>query len=253
VRRRTVKTVGFFDPLPSVSEELCDRYYTSVHVPLIVDVMRGMDISQTYHTAKALFQRDPNGGWSQRSEVWRSVSIRVSIAEGSGPMPEATRSAIEQDHRRFLSGLRTYLCREEIMCGNIRRHPPPTKFIIEIGSSRGQFASARSRVYGFKETLGSILNRDGGVVLGIWNEVRCQERARTLDFPGQGFSPGEFISEPDAVALVELYVEAAQAGEEVINALQPHLVALQGAPTVGAIRCFRFLEECQLEHSRPDD
>jgi hypothetical protein len=246
-----MKTVGFFDHLPQLPEREADRHYLCAHVPFIADMMVSTGIAHSYYTAKVVAQQDINDTWLQRPESWRSVAIRVSLPENGGPMDERYRSAIEQDHRRFLCNLRNYVCAERTLVDDLAGRPSTSKFIIEVASSPGQFAEARSRADAFAEAVEAELDPDSGIALAIVNQVRRQEEASTLDVPGQGFSPGRFLDEPTAALILELYFVSTRAGERFVERLKPALSEIRSAPGVSGVRCLRLAEECQLG-TRPE-
>jgi len=248
---RTIKTVGFFDHLPRISEADADRHYLGAHVPFIANMMVSTGIAHSYYTAKVVAQQDINDTWLQRPENWRSVAIRVSLPENGGAMDERHRSAIEQDHRRFLCNLRNYICSERTLVDDLAGRPSTSKFIIEVASSPGEFAEARSGADAFAEAVKAELDPDTGIALAIVNQVRRQEEASTLDVPGQGFTPGQFLDEPTTALILELYFVSARAGERFFERLKPALSDVRGAPGVLGVRCLRLAEECQVG-TRPD-
>jgi len=226
---------------------VCDSHYLGAHVPFIVEMMESTGIARSYKTAKACAQRDLNGTWLQRPEIWRGVAIEVSVPEEGGSMPESSRLAIEEDHRRFLRNLRTYVCRETVMFEDLGGRPATTKFVLEVGARAGRFATAAERVERFTEELSDHLDPATGIALAVADRVRRQEKARAIDEPGQGFTPGEFLDEPDAAAFYELYFVTRRAGEQFFERLSPCLSALAEEPAVGPIRSYRLAEECQVE------
>jgi hypothetical protein len=244
--RRTVKTVGFFNHLPHIAEADADRYYLGAHVPFIADMMESTGIAHSYYTAKVVAQQDINGTWLQRPDDWRSVAIRVALPENYGGLAESHRTAIEQDHRKFLHNLRNYLCEERTIVSDLDARPSTTKFIIEVASAPGEFSEARSHADAFAGAVESELDPGTGIALAIANHVRYQEQALPIDVPGQGFTPGKFVEEPATALILELYFVTARGGERFVEHVRPLLADLREATGVLGVRCLRLVEECQV-------
>jgi hypothetical protein len=248
---RTIKTVGFFNHLPHIAECEADQHYLGAHVPFIADMMESTGIAHSYYTAKVVAQQDINGTWLQRPDDWRSVAIRVVLPEDGGAMDEGVRSAIEQDHRRFLCNLRNYVCAERTIVDDLAGRPSTTKFIIDVASAPGRFGEARSHADAFVGAVEAELDPGTGIALAIANQVRRQERAVAIDVPGQGFTPGEFLDEPSSALVLELYFVSGRGGEQFFESLKPVLADLRQAPGVRGVHCLRLAEQCQIG-TRPD-
>ena len=243
-----IKTVAFFDHLPSRSAEDCNRHYTRIHVPFIVGMMETTGIGRVYRTAEAEAQRDLNGGWGQRPDIWRSVSIKVAFTDGGGEMPERSRLAIEEDHRRFLCNLRTYVCREEILHEDLSGRPTTTKFALEMCAGEGREAPQGDQLDALVDDLREVASDSDGVALVVANRVRRQEQARAIDERGQGFTPGVFLDHPDVTAIFELYFVSRREGERCLDRLWPRLA---DHADLGDPRAYRLAEVGQLERRDP--
>jgi hypothetical protein len=248
---RIIKTVGFFNHLPHISEGEADRHYLGAHVPFIAGMMHATGIAHSYYTAKVVAQQDINGTWLQRPDDWRSVAIRVVVPEDGGAMDERIRSAIEQDHRLFLCNLRNYVCAERTIVDDLAGRPSTTKFLIDIAAVPGQFSEARTQADAFVDAVAAELDPGSGIALATANQVRRQEDAAAIDLPGQGFTPGRFLDEPSSALVLELYFVTGRAGEQFIERLEPLLADVRHAPGVHRVRCLRLAEQCQIG-TRPD-
>jgi len=245
---RVVKSLAFFDHLAAQSQDECERHYMSVHVPFILRTLQSVGMAQSYYTARIVSQRDLNGTWQQKPGNWRSAAIRVRIPDDGAALPEQTRLFIEDDHRRFLRNLRSYLCAETVLHEDLRQRPSTSKFILEIGPrSVVDVATLSAMLDELGAELTSRANTAQGAALMIANRVRRQERARPLDEPGQGFTPGEFLPSADLMFIYELYFDSRHNGEQLIADLDPVLAKLQEVAGAGSIRSLRLDEECQYD------
>jgi hypothetical protein len=245
---RVVKSIAFFDHLAARQQDECERHYLNVHVPFILQTLQAVGIAQSYYTSRVLAQRDLNGGWCQQPDNWRSVAIRVRIPDDGAAISEHTRLLIEDDHRRFLRNLRSDLCAETVLHEDLRQRPSTSKFILAIGPGSQDNAAGMEAM--LEELIGEVTSRartEPGTALMIANRVRRQERARPLDEPGQGFTPGDFLPSADLTFIYELYFDSRRNGESFIAQLDPALTKLREAGGVHSVRCFRLDEECQYD------
>jgi hypothetical protein len=239
-----VKSIAFLDHRPDKSEEVCDRHYLRHHVPLVVNMMRGTGIGTSYYTAKAVARRQTSGDWTPAVREWRSASIRVSIPAEGWALDESTRRAIENDHRRFLCNLRSYLCSESVVRG--RASKARAKVILEVANRPGCFAASRQPTAGFLDAVSHAAEASDDISLVLVNRVRRQEIAEELDFPGQSFTPGVFTDEPDATAFVEIYAPTEALGRAFIEGLSDLMTALVGDGAVREVRCTSFVESSHV-------
>jgi hypothetical protein len=245
---RVVKSIAFFDHLAARQQDECERHYLNVHVPFILQTLQTVGIAQSYYTSRVLAQRDLNGGWCQQPVNWRSVAIRVRIRDDGAAISEHTRLLIQDDHRRFLRNLRSYLCAETVLHEDLRQRPSTSKFILAIGP--GSQDNTPDMEAMLEELTGEVTARartEPGTALMIANRVRRQERARPLDEPGQGFTPGDFLPSADLTFIYELYFDSRGNGESFIAQLDPALTKLREAGGVHSVGCFRLDEECQYD------
>ena len=239
-----VKSIAFLDHLPDKSEEACDRHYLQHHVPLVVNMMRETGIGTSYYTAKAVARRQADGSWSPDVQEWRSASIRVSIPAEGWALDEGTRRSIEDDHRRFLCNLRSYMCSESVVRG--RASEAQAKLILEVANRRGCFAASRQPTAEFLDAVSRAGEQSDEIALLLVNRVRRQEVAQELDFPGQGFTPGVFSDEPDATAFVEIYAPTEALGRAFIERISGLMADLRADSAVREIRCTSYIESSQV-------
>ena len=251
VLSRVVKSIAFLDHLPGKSEEACDRHYVQHHVPFVVNMMRETGIDASYYTAKAVARRHIDGHWTPAVREWRSASIRVSIPAEGGALEEGVRRAIEDDHRRFLCNLRSYLCSESVVRG--RATEARAKFILEVASRPGSFAASRQPTDEFLDAVTRRVEQSDDIALTLVNRVRRQEVAQELDLPGQGFSPGVFTDEPDAAAFVEIYASSEAHGRAFIEGIAGLMTALECDAAVREVRCTSFVESSQIARGELPD
>jgi hypothetical protein len=242
-----VKSIAFFNHLPDKSEEACERHYLEHHVPLVVNMMSAAGIGESYHTAKAVARRNTDGLWTAGGWEWRSASIRVSIPPEGAALGEGARCSIENDHRRFLCNLRSYLCSESIWRG--RATEARAKFILEVASQQGSFAASRQPTEEFLDAVTRAGEQSDVVALMLANRVRRQEVANELDFPGQGFTPGVFCDEPDAAAFVEIYTASEAQGRAFIQSIADLMTVLEDDDAIRDVRCTSFVESSRVGRS----
>ena len=241
---RVVKSIAFLDHLPGKSEEACNRHYLEHHVPLVVTMMRETGIASSYYTAKAVARLQSDGHWTPAVREWRSASIRVSVPADGGALEESVRRSLEDDHRRFLCNLRSYLCSESVVRG--RATGARAKFILEVASRPGSFAAGRQPTDEFLEALTRSVEQSEDIALALVNRVRRQEVAGELDLPGQGFTPGVFTDEPDATAFVEVYAPSEAHGRAFIEGLAGLMTVLEQDAAVREVRWTAFVESTQI-------
>jgi hypothetical protein len=241
---RVVKSIAFLDHRPDRSDEECDRHYLQRHVPLVINMMRESGIGASYYTAKAVARRQADGGWTHAVRQWRSASIRVAPPTEGWSLDENVRRAIEDDHRRFLCNLRSYLCTESVVRG--RATKARAKLILEVGSRPGCFATSRQPTAEFLDELSRLGEQSDGISLLLVNRVRRQEVARALDFPGQGFTPGVFTDEPDATAFVEIYAPTEDMGRAFIEGISGLMADLGRDSAVREVQCTSYIESSQV-------
>jgi len=239
-----VKSIAFFDHLADKSEEACDRHYLQHHVPLVVNMMRETGIGASYYTAKAVALRQTDGSWTPAVREWRSASIRVAVPAEGWVLDPGVRRSIEDDHRRFLCNLRSYLCSESVVRGLAGQ--ARAKFILEVASRPGCFAASKQPTVEFLDALTRAAEQSDDVSLVLVNRVRRQEVAEELDFPGQGFTPGVFTDEPDATGFVEIYAPTEAAGSAFIDGISDLMTALVDNDAVREVGCTSFIESSQV-------
>jgi len=114
-------------------------------------MMRENGIGSSYYTAKAVARRETDGSWTPTVREWRSASIRISIPTEGWALDEGVRRSIEDDHRRFLCNLRSYLCSESVVRG--RASEARAKFIVEVANRPGCFAASRQPTAQFLDAV----------------------------------------------------------------------------------------------------
>jgi len=237
------KSIGRFDPTPSLTPDECERHYTQVHVRMAQDLLRPMPSVLSYHTNRAVAQADVTGRWNQRPRAWRFVVLRFTPGATLAFSP-GQNEMVAQDHVNCLYRLRQGDVDEHVLLDRLERQLALAKFIIEADRAPGVDADTAWEVFSaladrVRDVMGGAFGARRLIVNRMLNEVECEP----LDVEGQ--RPIGLLDDTTRVGYVEAYFDHSRWGEEALGVLAAD--GLLRDPALVGVNLLRVEERAPLD------
>lgn len=195
-----------FSPLASVAEDECDRHYREVHVPFARRMLRGLDQVLSYHTARAVAERDLAGGWSARPQAFRIIVIRT-VQGRALELPGSARERVVQDHRRCLRDLRAFTVTEQVLYLRAPGYGALVKYVLELDRPAAATpGEGRERMADAARVLAEQADGAFGLRRVAVPHVDAEQAIEPIEEPSQRPLP-QALPGTDRHAFVEVYAD----------------------------------------------
>lgn len=230
-----VKEINFFLPVDELGQAESERHYLAVHVPQSRYMYRGLPSVQRYTPHRVVAKRDLNKTFHERPDRWRFVIMHHS-GEQNYLRPEVI-ERIWIDHGNCLEHITNYQLREEVLHDARSGQTALTKYVLVVPTT-AQITVDDA----WKQSLTAAFGTAFGARLLVFNAVtgslRTKDRGRVIT--------GELDAETDASALLELYFDNEDWGQEFLA--DSRVEALLALELAGGTAAYQVREEPGCDH-----
>lgn len=238
------KSIAHFLPLSSLSARAADRHYREVHAQFARRVLRELDHVVSYHINRAEREYALGGQWRRRPRAFRFVVLRFAPGRSLEFAPDIAEQIVE-DHRAFLSHLRSFQVREEVVFDRLAGQTALQKYVFEYERLAAiAVADGEARFDRLVADLQTLTPAAFGLRLVLANRVMTEGATEPVDEPGQR-SLGVPLPATTKQGFLELYFDQREWAEDWFAVPEVRQVLTSGPWAVA--RGYRVSEECGLD------